>query len=164
MQFALLSTVFILASYPQTSFKPSFHGAESRVLVPAFLTAYPQMRPPFCCCYLTHFHQWPCPPWPGPDWPLERGGGRKQGKHGQGPNPPSLVTRLGFCCVSLTKSHYHSRLLIHRVTPFPSTDSVYYILFSSFRPTVSLEPHKSKPIRYGHPSFQKPKLREGRGL
>lgn len=159
MQFVLLSLVLILASYPQTSFQ----GAELRVLVPAFLTAYPQRRPPFCCCYLPHLHPWPCFPRPDPDWPLEMGTGvGSRGQDGRGPNPHSLVTRIRFCCVSLTKSHHRSGFLSRKLTAFLSTNSAFYILFSTCRPLVSLEPRSSKPVRYDHPYLQKPKLREGR--
>lgn len=108
----------------------------------------------------------PAPPpsvaWPSTAWsglaPGDGSGGRKQGKAGQGPNPHSLVTRLWFCCVSFTNSHYHSGLPIQKVAPFPSTHSAFYILFSTFRPMVSVKPPQSRPIKYGHPSVQKPRL------
>lgn len=43
MLFALQSSVLILASNPQISFKPLLYGAELWVPEPAFLTDAPQM-------------------------------------------------------------------------------------------------------------------------
>lgn len=135
MQFALLSPGFGLLASALIPWgrAPGPSACLSRCVSPdetSFLLLPPAPLPSVA---------WPSTAWSGLA-PGDGSGGRKQGKDGQGPSPPSLVTSLWFCCVIFTNSHYHSGLPIQKVAPFPSTHSAFYILFSTVRPMVSLEP------------------------